>query len=243
MSCRSRGAIGPHHSALAGRAGTLPALSARHSALIISYGLAAEFGCHFAWAGASRPARSTRWLSFATTPTTAAIAIAALVGALRFFGLDSLDLAHKKSMRDRILQGPPFTEQEKREILDYCEDDVRALARLLPRLLPTIRSWPHALHRGRVQWAIAKIEHRGLPIDLPLLTRLRRHWDGMRTDMVTMLDPFGVYEIVNGVAHWRMQRFEAFVAHYRICSGRDWPAENYASTTKPFAKWLSFIRW
>ena len=122
-------------------------------------------------------------------------------------------------MRDRILQGPPFTEQEKRDILDYCEDDVRALVRLLPRLLPTIRSWPHALHRGRVQWAIAKIEHRGLPFDLPLLTRLRRHWDGMRTDMVTVLDPFGVYEIVNGVAHWRMQRFEAFVAHYQL----QWP--------------------
>ena len=94
-----------------------------------------------------------------------------------------------------------------------------ALARLLPHLLPTIRSWPHALHRGRVQWAIAKIEHRGLPIDLPLLSRLRRHWEGMRTDMVTALDPFGVYEIVNGVAHLRMQRFEAFVAHYRL----QWP--------------------
>ena len=73
--------------------------------------------------------------------------------------------------------------------------------------------------RGRVQWAIAKIEHRGLPFDLPLLTRLRRHWDGMRIDMVSMLDPFGVYEIVDGVAHWRMDRFEAFVAHYKLA----WP--------------------
>jgi hypothetical protein len=128
-------------------------------------------------------------------------------------------VAHKKSMRDRILQGPPFTEQEKRDILDYCEDDVRALVRLLPRLLPTIRSWPHVLLRGRIQWAIAKIEHRGPPIDLPLLTRLRRHWDGMRTDMVTELDPFGIYEIAGGVAHWRNERFEAFVAYYKL----SWP--------------------
>ena len=97
-------------------------------------------------------------------------------------------------MRDRILQGPPFTEQEERDFMGYCEDDARALARLLPRLIQTIRSWPHALLRGRVQWAMAKIEHRGLPIDLRLLTRLRRHWDGMRIDMVSALDPFGVYE-------------------------------------------------
>ena len=163
--------------------------------------------------------RSMPWLSFVITPTTVRDRDRSLGGALNFFGLDGLDVAHKKSMRDRILQGPPFTEQEKRDILDYCEDDVRALVRLLPRLLPTIRSWPHALLRGRIQWAIAKIEHRGLPIDLPLLTRLRRHWDGMRTDMVTELDPFGIYEIVGGVAHWRNERFEAFVAHYKL----SWP--------------------
>ena len=141
------------------------------------------------------------------------------MGALNFFGLDGLDVAHKKSMRDRILQGPPFTEQEKRDILDYCEDDVRALVRLLPRLLPTIRSWPHALYARPRTVGDRQDRAPRLPFDLPLLTRLRRHWDGMRTDMVTELDPFGVYEIVGGVAHWRNERFEAFVAHYKL----SWP--------------------
>jgi ABC-type uncharacterized transport system substrate-binding protein len=37
--------------------------------------------------------------------------------------------------------------------------------------------------------------------------------------MVSALDPFGVYEIIDGVAHWRMERFEAFVAHYNL----HWP--------------------
>jgi DNA polymerase I len=41
----------------------------------------------------------------------------------------------------------------------------------------------------------------------------------MRLDMVTALDPFGVYEIVNGVAHWREERFAAFVTHYKLA----WP--------------------
>ena len=66
---------------------------------------------------------------------------------------------------------------------------------------------------------MAKIEHRGLPTDLPLVTRLRRHWGGMCTDMVSALDPFGVYEIIGSVAHFRMERFEAFVAHYNL----HWP--------------------
>jgi DNA polymerase-1 len=199
--------------------GHFPPYRLDHSALIISYGLAAEFSCHLRldW---GEPARAIDALiEFRHLTNDGRDRDRSLVGALRFFGLDDLDAAHKKAMRDRILQGPPFTEQEKRDILDYCEDDVRALVRLLLRLLPTIRSWRHALHRGRVQWAIAKIEGRGPPFDLPLLTRLRRHWDGMRTDRVSILDPFGVYEIVDGVAHWRMHRFEAFVAHHRLA----WP--------------------
>ena len=196
--------------------GPFPPYRLDNSALIISYGLAAEFGCHLPKGWGEPACAIDALVEFRHHTNDGAIATAAWVGALNFFGLDGLDVAHKKSMRDRILQGPPFTEQEKRDILDYCEDDVRALVRLLPRLLPTIRSWPHALLRGRIQWAIAKIEHRGPPIDLPLLTRLRRHWDGMRTDMVTELDPFGIYEIVGGVAHWRNERFEAFVAYYKL---------------------------
>jgi hypothetical protein len=199
--------------------GPFPPYRLDGDALIISYGLAAEFGCHLS-KGWGEPAQAIDALvEFRHHTNDGHDRDRGLGGALNFFGLESLDLAHKKTTRDRILQGPPFTEQERAEILAYCEDDVRGLVRLLPRLLSTIRSWPHALHRGRVQWAIAKQERRGLPVDLPLLARLRSHWEGMRTDMVTALDPFGVYEIVNGLAHWRMQRFEAFVTHYRL----QWP--------------------
>ena len=199
--------------------GPFPPYRLDNSALIISYGLAAEFGCHLSKGWGEPACAIDALVEFRHHTNDGRDRDRSLGGALNFFGVDGLDVAHKKSMRDRILQGPPFIEQEKRDILDYCEDDVRALARLLPRLLPTIRSWPHALLRGRIQWAIAKIEHRGLPIDLPLLTRLRRHWDGMRTDMVTELDPFGIYEIAGGVAHWRNERLEAFVAHYKL----PWP--------------------
>jgi DNA polymerase-1 len=184
--------------------------------LFVAYGLAAEFGVHLR-RGWGEPARAIDALiEFRHHTNDGRDRARGLDGALTYFNLESLDLARKKTTRSRILAGPPFTEQEKRDTLNYCEDDARGLARLLPSLLATIRSWPHALLRGRVQWAIAKQEARGVPIDLPMLTRLRTHWDGMRTDMATVLDPFGVYEIVGGVAHFRMAKFEAFVAHHRL---------------------------
>ena len=97
-------------------------------------------------------------------------------------------------MRERILQGPPFNAQEQRDILDYCEDDVRALARLLPHIVPTIRPpLAHAMFRAKFQWAIAQQERRGVPMDGALLARLRHQWQNMRLDLVTELDrPFGM---------------------------------------------------
>ena len=124
-------------------------------------------------------------------------------------------------MRERILQGPPFSAQEQRDILDYCEDDVRALARLLPHIVPTIRPpLSHAMFRAKFQWAIAQQERRGIPMDGALLARLRNQWQNIRLDLVTELDrPFGCYEVVDGRAHWRKQRFADYVRRHRM----SWP--------------------
>src|SRR5262249_61901330 len=77
-----------------------------------------------------------------------------LAGALRYFCEDELDTAHKRDMRDRILLGPPFTAAEKQDALDYCEDDTKALARVVKHIVPTIRSLPHALFRAKFQWVM-----------------------------------------------------------------------------------------
>jgi hypothetical protein len=132
-------------------------------------------------------------------------------GALRYFLEDAIDSAHKKDMRSRIVQGPPFTPAERAAVLDYCEEDTRALARLVPHIIPTVRSLPHALHCGKFQWTIAQQEHRGLPVDLPTLTRLRTQWDAIRCDLVIEKDHGGIYEIVDGRAHWRKQEFANYL--------------------------------
>jgi hypothetical protein len=58
-----------------------------------------------------------------------------LIGALAYYGLATISATHKDTMRDRVLAGAPFTEEEKQEILDYCMGDVDALTALLPRVL------------------------------------------------------------------------------------------------------------
>jgi DNA polymerase-1 len=143
-----------------------------------------------------------------------------LDGALRYFREDGIDTAHKADMRDRILQGPPFSADERAVILQYCEADTRALARLVQYIVPTIRSLPHALARGRFMWALAQQEHRGVPIDLPLFARTRSQWSAMRTELVASMDrPFGIYEIEDGEPHWRRQRFADYVRQHRM----SWP--------------------
>ena len=54
-----------------------------------------------------------------------------LLDALSFFGLSGIEAVEKKEMVDLILRGPPWSVEEQRAILEYCESDVRALQQLL----------------------------------------------------------------------------------------------------------------
>jgi len=57
-----------------------------------------------------------------------------LIGALAYFGEPSIEAMKKEAMRDLVLAGGPWSEEEQRQILDYCESDVRALKRLFLRM-------------------------------------------------------------------------------------------------------------
>jgi hypothetical protein len=196
-------------------------------ALIISYNLAAEFGVHIAKGWGQPVCALDAYVEFRHCTNDGSVesgdrekGFYSIGGALRYFLEDEIDVARKDELRDRILRGPPFTERERSAILDYCEDDVRALGRLIPHLVPTIRSLPHALMRAKFQWTIAQQERRGVPVDGPLLTSFRRHWHNMRTDLVDELDgPYGCYEVVDGRPHWRKERFADYLRRNRMA----WP--------------------
>jgi hypothetical protein len=143
--------------------GPFPPYRLDNEALICGYNLAAEFGFHIARGWGEPACALDAYIEFRHCTNDGSLksgdrekCFYSLAGALRYFLEDEIDTARKDTARDRILQGPPFSNEEQREILTYCEDDVRALARLVPHLVPTIRSLPHALMRAKVQWATAK---------------------------------------------------------------------------------------
>jgi len=207
--------------------GPFPPYRLDADALIIGYMISAEFGTHIAL-GWGEPARALDpYIEFRHYVNDGAAkaedrdkGFYSIAGALRYFCEDELDVTHKRDMRDRILEGPPFTGAERQDILEYCESDVQALARLIPHIVPTVRSLQHALFRAKFQWTMAQTEHRGVPLDLAMLSRIRRNWDGMRLDLVMEMDrPFGIYEIEDGQPHWRKENFKALVRRH----GMAWP--------------------
>jgi DNA polymerase-1 len=206
--------------------GPFPPYRLDADALIMGYLISAEFGSHIALGWGEPTCALDPYLEFRHLANDGAVKSSdrdkgffGINGALRYFCEDELDVTHKVDMREQIIKGPPFSHQERQNILDYCETDVQALTRLVPHIIPTIRSLPHAMLRAKYAWAVAQEERRGVPIDLPWLTRIRSHWDGMRADMTTELDSFGIYEIENGKPHWRKERFSAFVQRNHM----SWP--------------------
>ncbi len=135
--------------------------------LLVGYYASAEIGCHEAL-GWSAPARSLDlFVEFRNATNGLRLPCGAgLVGALAWFGLSGIDAAEKDSMRALAIRGGPWTTAERRALLDYCEQDVEALTRLLPKMLPNI-DFERALLRGRFMVAAARIEAVGVPIDTP----------------------------------------------------------------------------
>ena len=207
--------------------GPFPPYRLDAGALIMAYMISAEFGSHIAL-GWGRPACALDpYIEFRHHVNDGAAKAAdrekgfyGLDGALRYFHENGIDTAHKTEMRDRILQGPPFSADARVAILNYCEEDVRALAQLIKHIVPTIRSLPHAMMRAHFQWAIAQQERRGVPLDAPRLDRIRSLWSAIRSALVIEMDArYGIYEFVDGEPHWRKQRFADYVHSHHMT----WP--------------------
>jgi DNA polymerase I len=145
-----------------------------------------------------------------------------LLGALRYFSLDAIGTKQKDAMRERIMQGWPFTSEERQQILDYGESDVIALRRLLPRMLPEI-DLGVALYHGEFAAVSALMEHHGVPIDMEIFTQLadKDTWSAMRDAMVPAIDAkYGVF-VRNAAGEWAFNN-ERFAAYLKR-EGIDWP--------------------
>jgi hypothetical protein len=151
--------------------GTTPPYSTGPDSLFVAYFATAEIGCHLAFGWPVPERVLDLYVEFRNhTNGLPTVSGAGLLGALARHGLDGIGGAEKDEMRDLVLRGGPWSVDEQLAVLDYCETDVAALARLLPAMLPKI-DLPRALLRGRYMTAVARMEYSGLPIDVPTLRR------------------------------------------------------------------------
>ncbi|MFO0892581.1 MAG: DNA polymerase, partial [Isosphaeraceae bacterium] len=163
--------------------------------LFVAYYASAELGCHLAleWPMPERVLdlyAEFRCLTNGLDPYCGN----GLLGALAWFGLDAMAAADKESMRRLVLRGGPWSESERRALLAYCESDVRALARLLPAMLPGL-DLPRAVQRGRFMRAVASMEFAGVPIDVETLAALRAGWESIQDRLIESVDSrYGVYD-------------------------------------------------
>lgn len=96
------------------------------------------------------------------------------------YKLSSILEEEKDEMRYLILGCGPWSNKEKKSIMDYCLGDVLLLEEIFPLFIRDISPdrvrLCQALMRGRYTAAVAHIERCGIPLDAPLLERFMENW-------------------------------------------------------------------
>ncbi len=173
-------------------------------ALFVAYYASAEIGCFLAL-GWEPPERILDLFAEFRAETNGLYTPRGngLLGALAYFGLPMMGGDEKTAMRNLILTGGPWTDEEQAAILDYCQEDVDALLRLLPAMLGWVapendhghQRLGQALLRGRYMAAVARMEHMGVPIDVATLHRLQTGWSAIKQALIREVDKdYGVYD-------------------------------------------------
>ena len=177
------------------RFGPSPPYATGPDVLFVAYYASAELGCYRALGWPMPEHVLDLYVEFRDrTNGIPPPAGAGLLGALSYFGLDTIGATEKREMQTAIGEGSWRGQFTPKKILDYCEADVVALARLLPAMEPKI-DLPRARLRGRYMAATAAMEHNGVPVDVPTLHRLRQGWTGIQDQLIADIDvDYGVYD-------------------------------------------------
>ena len=138
-----------------------------------------------------------------------------LLDAAIVHGLGAMESSEKTTMRDLAIRGGPFTDDEKRALVAYCEQDVITTSRLLERMLPTI-DLDRALLRGEYMSSVAKMERTGVPIDVETLDRLKQRWGDIVQHLVGRVDTNG--EVYEG-STFKTEKFCKYLVQHDIA----WP--------------------
>jgi DNA polymerase family A len=116
-----------------------------------------------------------------------------LLAALRYYGQEAMEAEEKERMRALACRGGTYSLKEKRALLDYCQTDVEATARLFACMAPRLHV-PYALNRSRYQVAVAAMERAGIPLDVPLLEQLKDKWHAVKQLLIPQYDRDNIFE-------------------------------------------------
>ena len=193
-----------------------PPFATGNGALFVAYFACAEMDC-FIQLGWPMPSNlldlycEFRLLTNGNAPAHGS----GLLGALLHFGLPSINGEEKRSMRDLVLSRGPWSNNDRQDILDYCESDVTALGHLMKAMLHLI-DLPRALVRGRYMQAVSSIQAIGVPIDLETLRMLKAEWMNIQDQLIQLIDKD--YKVFDGRT-FKSQLWEGYLIRKNI----PWP--------------------
>ena len=175
--------------------GTTPPYPIDGTALFVAYFASAELTCHLALNWQLPTFVLDLYAEFRNLTNGYKLPCGrGLVGALSWYGMDSIGTEEKTDMRNLALRGGNYTADEKHALMAYCHSDVDALVRLLPKMQEQL-NLPYALLRGRYMKAVARMEHNGIPVDQELWQRLTEQWPDIKDRLITEVDAdYGVFD-------------------------------------------------
>lgn len=163
------------------------------SDLFISYYASAEIGCNLVL-GWGIPNQIIDLFTEHRNLTNGLEIKNSLIDACEYWEAETGSVSYKKDMREIIIRGPPYSEEEQKEIITYCYEDVRLTASLYKKMKSRL-DIPRSLLRGKYMTTIAKMEHRGIPIDINTLDRLKSHWETLQELLIAEVNQnYGVYD-------------------------------------------------
>ena len=176
--------------------------------LVVAFYASAEMGCFEALAWTAPKHVLDLYAEFRTLINGKPLICGnGLIGALTYFGCNAMSTDEKDGMRSLILAGGPWDSGDQEKILEYCAKDVDATLQLLTAMQAHI-DLPRALLRGAYGIAVASMERRGIPLDVPMLDQLRKEWPSLKQALIQEVDQsFNVYE----AGSFRQARFSQYL--------------------------------
>ena len=126
---------------------------------------------------------------------------------LRMIGED-LNSTHKNQMRDLIINSEEFSENDKRNIMEYCESDVKYLFDVFNKMLKyyqvrlSLDKEPDMLKRGEFIACLSICERLGIPLDMPALRNIQGNHALIENSIVEEMNQIQEVFIKNKAGNW-----------------------------------------